>query len=106
MWNTSLPQNSIGAKLKPVVSKWFEYFRGIALIVYLIMLIYVGIRIIFYSTGKGLDEAKQKLLSWTAGVLVLVLGPMIMQAIIQINDSLVSIRVCYLQDAKNNHSIQ
>lgn len=23
----------------------------------------------------------------------------------QINDSLVSIRVCYLQDAKNNHSI-
>ena len=92
-WNISSVNDgkfNIARSLKDIVSYWYNTFRGLGITVYLIMLLFIGIKVLLSSTGKGLQEAKTKLTSWFTGVLILLFFPLIMRYSIELNNSLVT----------------
>lgn len=58
--------------LKPIVSKWYNILRTIAIVGLLSVLVYIGIRILIYSTSAQ-DKAKYKnmLKDWLIGLCLL-----------------------------------
>ncbi len=58
--------------LKPIVSKWYNILRTIAIVGLLSVLVYIGIRILVYSTSAH-DKAKYKtmLKDWLVGLCLL-----------------------------------
>ncbi len=58
--------------LKPIVSKWYNILRTVAMVGLLSVLVYIGIRILLYSTSAQ-DKAKYKtmLKDWIVGLCLL-----------------------------------
>ena len=75
--------------LKGIVSYWYGVLRKIAIAIYLVMLLYIGVRILLSSTGKGASQFKESLTSWVVGVIILMFFPIVMRYIILINQSFV-----------------
>ena len=71
------------------VNQWFNFFRGIAMIGYLIMLVYMGIRILLSSTGQKLSQYKQLFMYWVMGVTILFFYPYVMKYTIKLNEAFV-----------------
>lgn len=69
-----------------IVSYWYGVFRGIAIAVYLVMLLYIGVRILLSSTGKSGQKYKEMLTSWLVGVVMLAFYPIVMKYTVIIND--------------------
>ncbi len=80
---------NLAYKLKDLVNYWHNYFRGLGIAVYLIILLYIGVKILLSSTGKGIEDAKQKLTSWGMGLIILFFAPILMKYTVKINDALV-----------------
>ena len=78
------------AVLKPIVSYWYKILRRIAISIYLIMLLYIGVKILMADTGASANKAKEMLTSWLVGIIILSLFPVAMRCIVEINQSLVS----------------
>lgn len=81
--------NSPSSTLATVVMYWFNEFRGIAIAVYLVMLLYIGIRILLSSTGKSGQKYKEMLTSWLVGIVILMFYPYVMKYTVIINDLLI-----------------
>jgi hypothetical protein len=75
--------------LEVVINTWFGHFRDIALVGYLLILIYVGIKIMLGSTGKQMSAYKELFMNWVVGVAILLLFPFVMKYTIMINNTLV-----------------
>ncbi len=82
---------SFGNALKTVVNVWYNFFSSIAIAFMLVMFLYNAIRILLSSTGKGLEDAKQRLIAWTMGVAILFLFPYVMKYVVILNEALVQI---------------
>lgn len=89
-WDPNPDAKSVSYKLKNVVNQWFNYFRGFGIAVYLIMLLYVGVRVLLASTGRGMDVAKEKLTGWAVGVVLLFAGPTLMRYAVRLNNSVIT----------------
>lgn len=76
--------------IRDVLNNFYEIFTGIAIVVYLIILVYMGIRILLGSTAEKGSKYKEFILYWLEGVLILFLFPYIMKYSIQINNAFVS----------------
>lgn len=76
--------------IKGVLNDFFNFFTGIALAIYLIILVYMAIKIMLGSTAERGSKYKQLLMYWVEGILILFLFPYIMKFSIQINNSFVS----------------
>ena len=74
-----------------VISEYYNYFRGIAILLYVILLLYVGVRIITKSTAGDRDKYKTMLTDWAKGVLIMFIFPMIIKYSILINEALVKL---------------
>lgn len=72
------------------LSKIFEFFRKISLIVYMIILVYLGIRVLLFSTGDRQAKYKQVLVDWVKGILILFLFPYVIRYTINLNHAMVS----------------
>lgn len=72
-----------------VITKYFMLFRNIAIAVYLVMLLYMGVSILLHSTGRRKEKYKAKMVDWLKGVIILIMFPYVMKYIIVLNDSLV-----------------
>ncbi len=77
-------------KFKSNIEYWYNIFRGLALIGYLIVLLYIGVRILLAVGGRNQAKFKGMLLSWAQGVIILVLFPMVIRYSVQINHAIVS----------------
>lgn len=67
--------SSVTAAIKKTVNYWFEAFKILAYVVYMIILVYTGIMIILNAgTGKQ-DKWKSYLGNWVMGIALLVLIP-------------------------------
>lgn len=77
------------AVLKNIVSYWYGVLRGIAVTIYLVMLLYIGVRILLASTGGSAQRYKEMISSWLAGVFILFCFPMVMRYTVIINDAFV-----------------
>ena len=74
--------------LLDVLSDYYKVFRKIAITFYLIILLYIGIRIVLKSTAKDKEKYKSMLMNWLVGVLLLMLFPIAIKYLIIINDTL------------------
>ena len=84
-----LLQTSVAGILKPVVSYWFTRLRGIAILCYFVLLLYLGLRIVLASTAMNLEATKERLMVWISGLLVLLTFPYLMKYTVQINNAVV-----------------
>lgn len=76
--------------IKIFLNDFFNSFRGIAILVYLIILVYMGIRIMLGATAEKGAKYKQLMMYWLEGIIILFLFPYVMKYAIQINDMFVS----------------
>lgn len=76
--------------LKGPINKCYSVFTQIAVIGYVIILVYVGIRMLLSSTSADKKATgKTALIHWCTGVIILFLYPYAMKYIILINDAIV-----------------
>ena len=86
-WNP--PSGSVAEALSGVVNFWYIKFRQMAITCYLIMLLYLGIRITISKNATTLEAIKDRLNTWLAGVLALFFLPYGMYAIYEINNTVI-----------------
>lgn len=77
--------------LKEPINKCYKVFTQIAIFGYIIILVYVGLRMLLDSTSADKKAAgKAAFLYWCTGVAILFMYPYVMKYIILIDDALVS----------------
>ena len=82
-------EGSVRNILGSVVNYWYNIFRKIAIAVYMITLVGVGVSIMLNSTAQKKAQYKEALLSWTVGVAILLLFPYVMKYILVLNNAVV-----------------
>ena len=70
------------------VQKWYKVFNRIAIMVYMIVLVYMGIAIMLSSTGEKRARYKELTMTWVIGIVILFMFPYVMKYIIKLNDAL------------------
>mgnify|MGYP007106306645 CR=1 FL=1 len=70
------------------VQKWYKVFNRIAIMVYMIVLVYMGIAIMLSSTGEKRARYKELTMTWVIGIAILFLFPYVMKYTIKLNDAL------------------
>ena len=88
-FDKSLSASGITANIKSVISDWYELFRMIAIAIYIVILLAMGIHILLASTGSGMSKAKELLTQWLKGVVALVFIPYLIKYAFLLNESLV-----------------
>ena len=71
------------------INQWYSVFRMLAIMVYMIMIIYMGIRIMLSSTGDNLAQYKTLFMYWVTGVIILFFYPYVMKYAIKMNTAFV-----------------
>lgn len=79
------------AGLYVTVNAWYRLFRSVAIIGYMIILVYMGIRIMLSSTGQDLSRYKSLFMYWVIGVIILFFYPYVMKYAIILNNTFVDI---------------
>lgn len=77
--------------LSETINITYNFFQKIAVVGYMIMIIYMGIRIMLASTGESLSQYKTLFMYWVLGVMILFLYPFVMKYIILMNNTFVEI---------------
>ncbi len=67
----TISQTSSAATLQSVISSWYLTLRNLALVVLLVVLLYVGIRIVTSSAAQDRAKYKEKLFSWIVAMCLL-----------------------------------
>lgn len=70
------------------VQKWYKVFNRIAIMVYMVVLVYIGIAVMLSSTGEKRARYKELTMTWVIGIAILFLFPYVMKYIIKLNDGL------------------
>lgn len=81
--------NSVMAVLSGPVNEWYNIFQSLAILVYLVALLIVGIKIVFASTGDAKAKYKETFIAWLTGVAILFLYPYVMKYTVKINSALI-----------------
>ena len=68
--------------LQPIVSSWYNALRTIATVGFMLVLVYIGIRIIISSTAADKSKYKQMLKDWLIGLCLLYTMHFIMAGIL------------------------
>ena len=76
-------------EIKEAISTWYTFFRRIAISIYVIAVLGIGIRVLLNSTAKGIQEAKSLFVEWMKGVIYLLLMPYGIWLLFKINETLV-----------------
>lgn len=85
----STNSNLMGINISQVISDWYNVFRSLAFVFYIISLLLIGIHVLLNSTAQGTAKAKSLLVEWFKGILLLILMPMFIKYLFDINESLV-----------------
>ena len=88
-FDDSISWYGITKNVKDVVSNWYTIFTAIAVAIYIMVLLSVGIQILLHSTGSGMSKAKELLVKWLKGILVLIFIPYLIKYAFLINEAIV-----------------
>ena len=88
IWGSS--GNGTGG-LAETINITYSFFQKIAIVGYLLMIIYMGLRIMIASTGESLSQYKTLFMYWVIGVMILFLYPFVMKYIILLNNTFVEV---------------
>ena len=80
--------NSVKSVLYDVVNRWYSIFFGIAVLVYMIALLFIGVKVVLTSTGESKAKYKEVFQSWITGVIILCLFPYVMKYTVLLNNAL------------------
>lgn len=91
-WNTSTSnatQNSTPIKnyMAFPIQKWYKVFNAIAIVVYMIVIVYIGILVVLSSTGEKRARYKELAVTWLVGIAILFIFPYVMKYIVKLNDA-------------------
>lgn len=81
---------TVSTQLSTAINYWFDVFRYLALVFYLIMLIYVAIKLFIASTADDKGKYKESMNNWVLGLVILFFFPYVLKYIIVLNNALVS----------------
>lgn len=84
-------EGSIKNIMGNVVSYWYNIFRKIAIVVYMVVLVGIGVTIMLNSTAQKKAQYKEALTSWVVGVAILFLFPYVMKYLVELNNAVVTI---------------
>ena len=79
----------ITSTIKPIISEWYNIFSGIAIAIYLLVLLAIGINVLLGSTSAGLGKAKSLLLDWAKGLFCIIFIPYVIKYAFLINEAVV-----------------
>ncbi len=88
----------ITTEFKTTINDFFSFFTKVAVIVYMMMLVYIGIRILLNTGTQKNAKYKEFLVYWIQGVAILFLFPYVMKYTIMINNAFVE----FIYDNKEN----
>lgn len=71
------------------INEWYGFFKGIAILAYLIILVMVGIKIMLGMPGAK-AKAQDLLVKWGIGIAILFLFPYVMKFGFELNDAIIS----------------
>ena len=80
-------ESAAGGHLGTVISSWYKAFRNLAVVGLLIVLLYIGIRIMISSTAVEKSKYKQNLYDWLVALCLVVVIHFIMAGIMMFTDS-------------------
>lgn len=83
-------ENSSAYILRPVVGNVYKFLRNLCLVIMMLVLLYIGIKIILSSVSSQQAKYKQLLVDWLVGMCLLFLMHYIMSFIMNINTILVN----------------
>lgn len=87
--DTIIENPLLGLGAKQAINFLFDAFRNIAIIAYMIIIVYMGIRVMLLSTADKKAKYKQLLFDWAKGLAILFLFPYIMKYTILLNHAFV-----------------
>lgn len=73
------------------INLWFNNFTMIAVVAYLAILLYMGIRVVMSSTASNQALYKEAFLHWVTGIIILFMFPIVIKYAIEINTTFVGI---------------
>lgn len=77
--------------LRAPINKCYRVFSGIAVVGYMIMLVYIGIVIMLNSTSPDKKaQGKKAFMSWVTGLMILFMYPYLMRYVILLDDAIVT----------------
>lgn len=82
-------KQSSAYELKTIVSKWYYTFRNIAIVVLMVILVYVGIRMLISSAASDKAKYKQMILDWGIALCLVFVIHYIMIFAINLTESIV-----------------
>lgn len=89
-WNVNKgDSSSVKSIMAKVITPWYNFFNKIAIIVFMLVLVIVGIEVMLKSTAEKKAKYKDVLVSWVVGVIILMFFPYAMKYIVRINNATV-----------------
>lgn len=90
-----------GANIKEYLTEFYNFFSKLAFVAYLIILVYMGIRIMLGATAEKGARYKELVKYWLEGIIILFIFPAVMKYSIEMNNAFVSFlgenKVVYMQ---------
>ena len=90
--------------IKDSVQTWYNRFRRLAVLLYFIVILSIGIRLILNSTAQGIEQVRGLAVEWLKGFLYLLFMPYLMYYIFQLNSALVKM-ICNAADVNSYTSV-
>lgn len=89
------------ANIKTYLTDFYNFFSKLAFVTYLIILVYMGIRIMLGATAEKGARYKELVKYWLEGIIILFIFPAVMKYSIEMNNAFVSFlgenKVVYMQ---------
>ncbi len=87
---TSAANEFLNEGTRNAMNTAFDFFRNLAIIAYLIMMVFMGVRILFSVGARTKAKYNDLFMYWIQGVLILFLFPYVMKYTILLNDGFVN----------------
>lgn len=101
-WSGIVPgSKDVKAVMAKVVHPWYNLFYKVAIIVYMVCLVIVGIQVLLNSTADKKAKYKEVMVSWVTGVVILTMFPFVMKYVVQINNAGIAAMYSYLFPGKS-----
>lgn len=86
---------SVKSIMSEVVETWYPVFMTVAMVAYMVVLVFAGLQVILHSTAEKTAQYKEYLVSWVTGVMILCLFPYVMKYTVKLNEAAVGAMASY-----------
>lgn len=84
-------KDSIASDLSAQISKWYVAIRNMVLVMLMVVLLYIGIRIVISSTASEAAKYKENIKDWLVAIIILTFMHYIMAFAININENIIDV---------------